>query len=218
LKPSATTAKNQKLDPAYSISLLKKHYPDAHCELDYKNPFELLIATILSAQCTDVRVNIVTKVLFSKFSDANALATANLNEIEEIIHSTGFYKNKAKNIVNCSKSLVQDFKGVVPDNLKELTSLSGVGQKTANVVLGNAFGISSGVVVDTHVMRLANRFGWTKSQNPEKIAEELQSMIPRDEWILLSHLLIWHGRRLCKARNPGCQSCFLFDRCPQIAV
>lgn len=222
-KPSATTAKplkslHKKLDQGYAVQLLKKHYPDAHCELDYRNPFELLIATILSAQCTDLRVNIVTKVLFGKFPSAHALATAKLNEIEEIIHSTGFYKNKAKNIVNCSKSLVELHGGAVPQTQKELTSLAGVGNKTANVVLGNAFGISSGVVVDTHVTRLATRFGWTKSQNAEKIAEELQNMIPKEDWILLSHLLIWHGRRLCKARNPGCESCFLFDRCPQIAL
>jgi endonuclease III len=210
--------KSKILETHYAIEKLKINYPNAHCELNFNNPFELLVATILSAQCTDQRVNLVTKDLFKKFPDAYALSTATLSEIEELIHSTGFYKNKAKNIVNCSRSLVQLYNGLVPRTKPELTSLSGVGEKTANVVLGNAFGISSGVVVDTHVSRLATRFGWTKSKSPEKIAEELEHQIPKEEWILISHLLIWHGRRVCKARNPGCESCFLFDRCPQIAV
>ena len=200
------------------ISILIEHYPNAHCELNFSNPFELLIATILSAQCTDVRVNIVTKVLFNKFPNPQALASAKLSEVEEVIHSTGFYKNKAKNIIECSKSLVQSYVGIVPQTLDELVHLAGVGRKTANVVLGNAFEITSGVVVDTHVSRLAHRFGWSKNKNPEKIAEDLEKIIPRDEWIRISHLLIWHGRRVCKARNPDCESCFLFDRCPQLGL
>jgi endonuclease-3 len=205
-------------NPKVVVPALKKHYPDAHCELDFKNPFELLIATILSAQCTDVRVNIVTKVLFAKFPTAQQMATADVAEIEEIIRSTGFFKNKARNISNCCQILVEKYKAKVPQTLDELVELAGVGRKTANVVLGNAYNITSGIVVDTHVTRLSNRFGWTKSQNAVIIERELCKFVPREDWILISHLLIFHGRRICKARNPQCETCFLFDRCPRIGI
>lgn len=211
MKPSATT-------PSKTLQLLKKYYPDAHCELNFTSPFQLLIATILSAQCTDVRVNIVTKVLFEKYPDPYTLSNAEQNEIEEVIKSTGFYKNKAKNIRECSKLLVQKYKGEVPKTLDELILLPGVGRKTANVVLGNAFQITSGVVVDTHVTRLSNRFSWTKSKNAIQIEKDLQKIIPEKDWILISHLLIWHGRKVCKARSPSCHKCFLFDRCPRLGV
>lgn len=160
----------------------------------------------------------MTKVLFAKFPDAKTMSSANLSELEEIIRSTGFFKNKAKNILECSKILSKQYAGRVPQTLDELVVLPGVGRKTANVVLGNAFQITSGVVVDTHVTRLSNRFGWIKSQNAVAIENELQKMIPKEDWILISHLLIWHGRRHCKARSPVCESCFLFDQCPRLGV
>lgn len=212
-RPSVTTAIPKQVIPA-----LKKHYPDAHCELDFKNPFELLIATILSAQCTDVRVNIVTKGLFARFPTPQKMATAPIPELEELIRSAGFYKNKSRNISNCCQILVEHFGGQVPQTLDELVQLAGVGRKTANVVLGNAFGITSGIVVDTHVTRLSNRFGWTKSQDAVLIEKQLTKIVPKEDWILISHLLIFHGRRVCKARNPQCETCFLFDRCPRIGL
>ena len=205
-------------NPNKTILALKKNYPDAHCELDHKNEFELLIATILSAQCTDVRVNIVTKVLFEKFPTAEMLATAPRSELEEIIRSIGFFKNKAKNIQECAQILVQQFKSTVPKSIEQLVKLPGVGRKTANVVLGNAFGITSGIVVDTHVMRLSKRFRWTKSLDPKVIEQDLMKIIEHKDWIIISHLLIWHGRRVCKARSPQCNSCFLFDACPRIGL
>lgn len=219
LKPLATsgikTKVSKKLEPQLGLLLLKKHYPDAHCELNFSTPFQLLIATILSAQCTDERVNKVTKVLFAHYPDAPSLSLAKQDEIEEIIKSTGFFKNKAKNIISCSKTLVECHNGQVPKNLQDLVHLAGVGRKTANVVLGNAFGITSGIVVDTHVTRLSNRFGWTKSENAESIEKDLTKFMPQEDWILLSHLLIFHGRRVCKARNPLCGQCFLADHCPK---
>jgi len=163
-------------------------------------------------------VNIVTKVLFERFPDAESLATAKPAEVEEIIRSTGFFKNKAKNIIGCAQALVQQHQGLVPRTMEELHALPGVGRKTANVVLGNAFQIPSGIVVDTHVTRLSNRFGWTKSQDAVIIEKELTKKIPQKDWIIFSHLLIWHGRKLCKARNPGCEECFLFDRCPRLGL
>ena len=201
-----------------TIQSLKKHYPNAHCALEAETPFQLLIATILSAQCTDERVNIVTKVLFARFPHAQAMARAQLEELEEIIRSTGFFKNKAKNILQCAKTLVEKYAsadtGEVPQDLEILITLPGVGRKTANVVLGNAYQITSGIVVDTHVTRLSNRFRWVNSENAEIIERELSPQIPREDWILISHLLIWHGRALCKARNPKCPDCFLADACP----
>jgi len=200
------------------MARLKKGYPDAHCELDSNSPFQLLIATILSAQCTDVRVNLVTKVLFARFPDARSMSQASLAELEEIVHSTGFYKNKAKNIQDCAQKLVDFEVGQVPATIEALIQLPGVGRKTANVVLGNALGITSGIVVDTHVGRLARRFGWTDEVDPLKVESALQRQIKHEDWVLVSHLLIWHGRRVCAARNPKCDSCFLFDRCPRLGL
>jgi endonuclease-3 len=193
---------------------LRRTYPDAHCELVHRNPFELLVATILSAQCTDVRVNMVTPALFAKYPDAFRMGKAPLEDIEDLIRSTGFYRNKAKNIRAASAALVEKHQGEVPRELEALTILPGVGRKTANVVLGNAYGIESGVVVDTHVGRLSQRLGLTKQRDPVKIEKDLMSVVPRDSWTLWSHLLIWHGRRRCYARNPDCLRCELSGLCP----
>ncbi len=212
-----TLAKN-KADFSLVLKKLKKHYPDAHCALKFSNPFELLIATILSAQCTDERVNIITAVLFKKFKKPSQLAKASLAEIEELIRSAGFYKNKAKNIKACCEILSEKYNDQVPANMEQLVELPGVGRKTANVVLGNAFGISSGVVVDTHVTRLANRFGWVKSEDAVDIEKKLNALCPQKDWIMLSHYLIAHGRAVCKARNPQCQDCFLLKDCPHIGI
>jgi len=193
-------------------------YPDAHCELDYKNPFQLLIATILSAQCTDVRVNMVTPELFKRYSTPEKLGRAKQEDVEKVIHSTGFYRNKAKSLIASSNDIATTFSGKVPDSMDDLLSLRGVARKTANVLLGNAYGINEGVVVDTHVNRLANRMGLTGHQNPVKIERDLMQLFPRKNWTLLSHVLIWHGRRHCKARNPDCQNCPLQKQCPKVNV
>ncbi|MBC7743058.1 MAG: endonuclease III [Bdellovibrionaceae bacterium] len=200
------------------LKVLKKHYPDAHCALNFTNPFELLIATILSAQCTDVRVNIVTVDLFKKFPTPKKMSEAPTDEIEALIRSAGFYKNKAKNIKACAEVLVTKYMGEVPKTLEELYALPGVGRKTANVVLGNAFGIASGVVVDTHVCRLTNRFGWAYTQDAVRIENILNEMVPQKEWIMLPHYLISHGRSICKARSPQCSICFLNSACPKLGV
>ena len=199
-------------------SLLKQYYPDAHCALHFSNPLELLIATILSAQCTDKRVNQVTPILFKKYKTAKDYAQTPLKEIEKIIQSTGFYKSKAKRIKLCTASLCEDYKGKVPRQMEDLLTLSGVGRKTANVVLGNAFQISSGVVVDTHVMRLSKRLNLIQSDSPEKIEERLNKLIDKKFWIFWSHAVIHHGRHVCKARKPLCEKCFLIDHCPQLGV
>jgi endonuclease-3 len=196
------------------LRLLRRAYPDAHCELVHRNPFELLVATILSAQCTDVRVNMVTPALFEKYPDAQAMAGGRQEDLEELIRSTGFYRNKAKNIRAASASLTEKHGGKVPRDLESLTVLPGVGRKTANVVLGNAYGIESGVVVDTHVGRLSQRLGLTKHRDPVKIEQDLIRLVPRDAWTLWSHLLIWHGRRRCFARKPDCDHCELSALCP----
>ena len=193
-------------------------YPDAHCELDYTNALELLVATILSAQCTDKRVNMVTKDLFRKYRSAADYAQADLAELENEIKTTGFFRNKARNIRACAQALVEKHGGEVPRTMEELTALGGVGRKTANVVLGNAFNINVGIVVDTHVARLSNRLGLTKQTGPEKIEEDLQPLVPRDQWCLFSHLLIWHGRRRCLARLPDCPRCEVKNLCPRIGV
>ncbi len=207
--------KKTPLDFGLTLKKLKKKYPDAHGALNFKNPFELLIATILSAQCTDVRVNIVTEVLFKKFKTPSDLAVADVEDIEKIIHSAGFYKNKAKNIKACCQILSEKYNDEVPADLDRLVELPGVGRKTANVVLGNAFGIASGVVVDTHVMRLSNRFGWIKKlTDAVKIESKLNQLCPQKDWVMLSHYLISHGRAVCKARSPQCQDCFLMKDCP----
>jgi endonuclease-3 len=197
---------------------LHRLYPDAHCELDYRNAFELLAATILSAQCTDKRVNIVTKDLFAAYPTAEALAAAPLADVERVVQSTGFFRAKAKNLVAMANALVERHGGAVPAEMDLLTPLPGVGRKTANVVLGNAFHLNVGVVVDTHVQRLATRFGLTRETDPVKIERDLMALFPQETWALLSHLLIWHGRRVCDAKKPRCSDCTLRDRCPSALV
>lgn len=197
------------------LKFLKKNYPDAHCALDFKNPFQLLIATILSAQCTDERVNKVTPPLFKKYPDPKAMALAPVEDLEALIHSAGFYKNKAKNIKAASEILVREHGNNVPSDLSSLVNLPGVGRKTANVVLGNAFHIASGVVVDTHVTRLSKRLGWVTTDDAVKIEQRLNTLCPESDWIMLSHYLISHGRAVCTARSPSCTDCFLLSSCPQ---
>lgn len=194
--------------------ILAETYPDAHCELDFRNPFELLVATILSAQTTDVRVNQVTPTLFAKYPTAADLAAADPEDVERIIASTGFFRAKTKSIIGMAKALVERFDGEVPPRLTDLVTLPGVGRKTANVVLGNAYGINEGIVVDTHVQRLARRFGLTKESDPVKVERALIPLFPRERWTMLSHLMIWHGRRTCDARKPKCGDCALADICP----
>jgi len=194
--------------------VLRRVYPDAHCELVFSNPLELLVATILSAQCTDKRVNMVTETLFRRYRTAADYANTSQEELEEAIHSTGFYRNKAKNIRAMAAELVARYDGKVPDTMEALTALPGVGRKTANVVLGNAFGINEGIVVDTHVARLSQRLGLTTATTPEKIEQDLMCLVPREDWTNYSHWLIWHGRRRCYARNPDCAGCELNTLCP----
>jgi endonuclease-3 len=196
------------------IASLQKTYPDAHCELNHSNPLELLVATILSAQCTDKRVNVVTPELFKKYQTAADYAKANPAELEPDIKTTGFFRNKAKNIQACCRKLVERHGGQVPRSMEELTQLDGVGRKTANVVLGNAFDIQEGIVVDTHVARLSHRLGLTRRNDPEKIEQELIKFVPRKLWTLFSHWLIWHGRRRCAARSPDCPNCEIKKLCP----
>ncbi len=208
-----------KLDRTQKIlSVLKRVYPNAHCELNFETPLQLLVATILSAQCTDKRVNLVTAELFRKFCTAKDFAAAPLADIEELVKSTGFFRNKAKNIKACCTALVEEFGGEVPRTMDELHALAGVGRKTANVVLGNAFGINVGVVVDTHVTRLANRLGLVKGTDAVKLEQELMKLVSQNDWCLFSHQLIWHGRRRCDARKPDCTNCEIKNLCPQIGV
>jgi endonuclease III len=197
---------------------LQQAYPDAHCELNHSNPLELLIATILSAQCTDKRVNIVTAELFPKYRLAADYARARLPDLEREIKTTGFFRNKAKSIKACCQALVEKHGGEVPRTMEELTELGGVGRKTANVVLGNAFNVNCGVVVDTHVARLSQRLGLTAQKAPEKIEAELMKLLPQGQWTLFSHWLIWHGRRRCYARSPECANCEIKNFCPRIGV
>jgi endonuclease-3 len=197
---------------------LERAYPGAHCELNFSTPLELLVATILSAQCTDKRVNIVTADLFKKYRSAKDFAAANPAALEQAIHSTGFYKNKARNIKSACADIVSKHQGGVPQSMEELIQLGGVGRKTANVVLGNAFAINIGVVVDTHIGRLSHRLGLTAHRTPEKIEQDLMVLVPREKWTLFSHLLIWHGRRRCSARNPDCANCEVLKLCPRIGV
>jgi len=196
------------------LTQLRAAYPDACCELDHRNALELLVATILSAQCTDERVNKVTPALFARYPDARAFAAADRGELEEMIHATGFYRNKAKNVQEACARIVQVYNGEVPANMDDLLSLAGVARKTANVVLGTAYHIADGVVVDTHVKRLAQRLGLTTQNDPEKIERDLQALVPRDAWIDVSHLLIFHGRRVCDARKPNCAACVIRQLCP----
>jgi endonuclease III len=200
------------------IAGLEKTYPTAHCELVHESPLELLIATILSAQCTDKRVNLVTEKLFKKYRSAKDFADAEISGLENDIRSTGFYKNKARNIKAACRDIVEKHGGKVPQTMEDLIQLGGVGRKTANVVLGNAFGINVGVVVDTHVMRLSHRLGLTAHRTPEKIEPDLVKLVPQKKWTLFSHLLIWHGRRRCFARKPDCAHCEVLKLCPRIGV
>ncbi len=200
------------------IARLRHTYPDAHCELNFSNALELLIATILSAQCTDKRVNMVTPGLFRKYPSAAAYAAASSAELEEAIKSTGFFRNKTRSIQTCCRAIVERHGGTVPKTMEELIELGGVGRKTANVVLGNAFNINVGVVVDTHVARVSTRLGITRQKDPAKIEQDLMQLVPGDEWTLFSHLLIWHGRRRCFARGPDCAACEVRLLCPRIGV
>ncbi len=195
------------------LSKLEEAYPAATCALKHENPFQLLISTILSAQCTDERVNQVTAVLFPKYPKPEAFAYASPNQLEQDIRPTGFFRNKTKSIMGASKKIVEEFHGVVPKTMEELLTLPGVARKTANVVLGTAFGIASGIVVDTHVQRLSGRLDLTKNTDPKKIEQDLMQIIPRDKWIVFSHQLIWHGRRVCQARKPKCLECNLEKLC-----
>ena len=196
------------------IAGLRKEYPDAHCELNFTNPLELLLATILSAQCTDKAVNQATPALFAKYRTAEEYANARPEDIEHLIHSLGFFRNKTKSVMNCCRDLVARHDGSVPRTMDELVRLPGVGRKTANVVLGNAFSINEGVVVDTHVARLSYRLALTKHADPEKIEVDLQRIIPQKFWAMFSHWLIWHGRRCCYARTPDCPRCPVLELCP----
>jgi endonuclease III len=196
------------------VKRLQQLYPDAHCELNYRTPYELLVATILSAQCTDARVNMVTPVLFARFPTTSALAGADPAELEEIIRSTGFFRNKTRSLLGMAQAVVENHHGEIPATMEELRVLPGVGRKTANVVLGNAFDINDGITVDTHVARLSRLLGFTQEIDPLKIEQDLMQLVPRRQWTLVSHLLIWHGRRVCIARRPKCPTCVLNDICP----
>ncbi|HEV7388527.1 MAG TPA: endonuclease III [Gemmatimonadaceae bacterium] len=200
------------------FSRLKTVHPDAHCELDHETPLQLLIATILSAQCTDKRVNMVTPLVFRTFPTAQSLADANPEEMEELIKSTGFFRNKTKSLIGLGKALVQKHGGEVPDSIEQLVKLPGVGRKTANVILGNAFSKNEGVVVDTHVGRLSARLGLSKQSDPVKIEQELMPLFPQEEWSMVAHVLIFHGRRVCFAKSPQCAICTLNDICPSSSV
>ena len=197
---------------------LRKLYPDAHVELDHETPLQLLIATILSAQCTDKRVNMVTPLVFRKFPTAQSLADANPAELEEMIRSTGFFRNKTKSLIALGKALVERHNGEVPDSMELLVTLPGVGRKTANVILGNAFNKNEGVVVDTHVGRLSVRLGLTRQTDPVKAEQDLMKLVDREDWTMLAHVLIFHGRRVCFARSPKCALCTLAEICPSSTV
>lgn len=207
------TELNQKQRVAKIVKLLKKNYPDSACTLNFKTAHQLMVATILSAQCTDERVNIVTKALFKKYKKPLDYAKTPIEQLEEDIHSTGFFRNKAKSIKNSSQMIVDNYKGRVPDKMEELVKLAGVGRKTATVILGTAFGKAEGVTVDTHVSRISKRLGLTSEKTPEKIEKDLMNIIPKKDWIIFSHLLIDHGRTVCKARKPECENCFLSNLC-----
>ena len=199
------------------VRQLTKLYPDAKCALDYQDPLQLLIATMLSAQCTDVRVNMVTPALFKRFPDSTAFANADQPELEKIIQSTGFFRNKAKSIIACCKEIVEKHGGQVPATMEELKAMPGIGRKTANVVLGNAFGVP-GITVDTHVLRLSRRLGLTTMTDPEKVERDLMALLPATEWTMFSHRMIFHGRQVCFARKPNCEGCALNKICPRVGV
>ncbi len=200
------------------FSLLVNEYPDAHCALDHLGAYQLGVATILSAQTTDERVNMVTPALFERYPTPRDLASADQADVEEIIRSTGFFRNKAKNIIGFALGVTEEHNGEVPRTMADLNALPGVGRKTANVILGNAFGIDEGVVVDTHVKRISSLLGFTQEKTPEKIEQDLMGLFPRDRWTLLSHLVIFHGRQVCDARKPRCEACSLSHLCPSSRV
>ncbi len=212
-KPAWTVAGTDPQRVAAILAKLDEAYPNATCELNHKSAFELLIATILSAQCTDVRVNQLTQTLFKKYPDPKAFAYATSSELEQEIRPTGFFRNKTKSIMGASKGIIENFGGEVPRTMEEILTLPGVARKTANVVLGTAYGIPSGIVVDTHVQRIANRLDLTRNEDPKKIEQDLMQVIPKDKWILFSHQIIWHGRRICQARKPKCVECNLESLC-----
>lgn len=198
--------------------VLARSYPDAECALHHQNPFQLLVATILSAQCTDERVNLVTPELFRQFPTAEQLAQASQSDVERLIKSTGFFRAKAKSLLGMARKVTADFDGQLPRTVEELTSLPGVGRKTANVLLGTAFGIATGVVVDTHVKRITHLLGLTRHSQPEKVEQDLMALLPRKEWVDFSHRLIHHGRRICIARRPRCGECPLLKLCPRVGL
>jgi endonuclease III len=210
--------KDKEKQTAEVIKRLKKLYPDAHCALNHSNAFELLVATIMSAQCTDDRVNIVTATLFRKYRTPQDYVDVDLEELTQDIKSINFFNNKAKNIQAMAAKIVENFGGEVPQTMGELLTLNGVARKTANVVLGNAFGIASGVVVDTHVSRLSQRLGLTEETTPEKIEKDLAELVPKKDWVMFPHWMIFHGRQVCNARKPKCDECKLNDICPKIGV
>ena len=217
-KTASKTIEIRRRRVAAILPVLKRTYPAAKCSLDHRTPLELIVATILSAQSTDERVNIVTRDLFKKYRKAEDYAKVPQEELERDIHSTGFYRNKAKSLRAMAQALVDRFGGKVPDTMEDLTSLAGVGRKTANVVLGNAFGKNVGVVVDTHVTRLSWRLGLTKHEDATKIEQDLMQVVPQEDWTLFSHLLIFHGRAVCQARNPKCEECPIREFCPSADV
>ncbi len=203
----------KKSDALILFNKLKNFYPDATCSLDFEQPFQLVVAVMLSAQCTDERVNKTTPMLFSKCKTIQDFANIDINELQNIIHPCGFYKNKAKNIKLCAKQVLENFNGVVPHTMKELTSLAGIGRKSANVIMLEIFGIAEGIAVDTHAKRISNLTGLSKEKEPEKIEQELLKTFPKDCWKDLNHLLVWHGRNICIARNPKCDICPISNLC-----
>ncbi len=217
-RPARETPEERKRRARRIFALLHKAYPDAHCELDHANAYQLLVATILSAQCTDARVNMVTPALFARYPDAHTLANADPAVVEGMIKSTGFFRNKTKSLLGMARALVERHGGEVPRTMDELRVLPGVGRKTANVILGNAFGINEGVTVDTHVMRLSRLLHLTRHDDPIDIEQDLMALFPRKDWALLSHLLIFHGRRVCIARRPRCGECVVVRLCPSAQV
>jgi endonuclease-3 len=208
---------NKKVRAAKMYRVLTKSYPNVRCELDFNNPFQLLVATVLSAQCTDKRVNQTTPALFKKYRSIKKMASADIDDIEKLVKSTGFFRAKAKNIKSLSEKIMNDFDGHVPERLEDLITLPGVGRKTANVVLGHAFN-TPGITVDTHFGRLSRRFGWSKSNDPVKVEFEVGDLIPQKEWTNLSQRLIWHGRRVCHSRKPACGACSLSKLCPSFGI
>lgn len=217
-RPPRESAANRRERAQEVYHLLTGTYPDARCALTHRTPFQLLVATILSAQTTDERVNMVTPELFEKYPAPADLAEAPQEEVEEVVRSTGFYRNKAKSIRGAARAVAEEHGGEVPDEMSELLKLPGVARKTANVVLGDAFGKAEGVVVDTHVRRLTQRLGFTAHEDPKKIEKDLMNLLPREQWTLCAHLLIWHGRQICTARKPMCSQCPLDEHCPKVGV